>query len=85
MTWLPKKRIPLLDETITDGIISDWPTKYRIVNYKLKCKDCGKTIHKESVMVWEYDRWVNFRKKREKVPKTTKQSSGITPAKTIAA
>ena len=73
MTRLPKKRILLLDETITNGIISEWPTKYRIVNYKLKCKDCGKTIHKESIMVWEYDRWVNFRKKREKVPKTTKQ------------
>lgn len=49
------------------------PTKYRILNYKLKCKDCGKTIHKESVKVWEYDQWWDLRKKREKLPKTTKQ------------
>ena len=49
------------------------PTKYRILNYELKCKDCGKTIHKESIKVWEYDRWWAFRKKREKLPKTIKQ------------
>ena len=50
-----------------------FPTKYRILNYKLKCKDCEKTIHEESVKILEYDQWWFLRKKREKLPKTTKQ------------
>ena len=73
MTWLPKKRILSLNETITNDFISEWPTKYRIVNYKLKCNDCGKTIHKERVKVWEYDQWCDLRKKRTELPKTIKQ------------